>query len=84
MNPDPYRGMLGADGKAYAADAKSVIESATPGQVAGFVAETIQGVGGTVELADGYLPAVYQVGGNLRFLCSCKPFMQHTQACSTI
>ncbi|KAK9792977.1 hypothetical protein WJX73_005834 [Symbiochloris irregularis] len=61
MNPDPYRGMLGSDGKAYAADAKAVIESATPGQVAGFVAETIQGVGGTVELAEGYLPAVYQM-----------------------
>ncbi len=29
-------------------------------QVAGFMSEPIQGVGGAVPLADGYLPAVYQ------------------------
>lgn len=67
MNPDPYRGPFGSDGAAYAAECRSVIESCTPGAVAGFVAETIQGVGGTVPLADGYLPAVYdmvrQAGG---------------------
>lgn len=61
MNPDPYRGPFGSDGAAYAAECRSVIESCTPGAVAGFVAETIQGVGGTVPLADGYLPAVYDV-----------------------
>ena len=61
MNPDAYRGAFGADGKAYAADAKNVIETCTPGRVAAFCAETIQGVGGTVPLAEGYLPAVYEV-----------------------
>ena len=61
MNPDPYRGIFGNDGEAYAREAQSVIEHSTPGQVAGFCAETIQGVGGTVPLADGYLPAVYKV-----------------------
>lgn len=31
------------------------------GGVAGFISESIQGVGGSVPLADGYLPAVYDV-----------------------
>ncbi|GAB4815989.1 hypothetical protein N2152v2_003035 [Parachlorella kessleri] len=60
LNPDPYRGIFGNDGKAYAADVKDLVQSATPGQVAGFIHETIQGVGGAVPLADGYLPEVYQ------------------------
>ncbi|CAN1277095.1 Alanine--glyoxylate aminotransferase 2 homolog 3, mitochondrial [Linum perenne] len=33
---------------------------ATTGQVAGFVSEAIQGVGGIIEAAPGYLPAVYK------------------------
>ncbi len=33
----------------------------TSGRVAAFFSETIQGVGGAVPLADGYLPAVYKV-----------------------
>lgn len=35
----------------------------TSGQVAAFFSETIQGVGGALPLADGYLPEVYKVGG---------------------
>jgi alanine-glyoxylate transaminase/(R)-3-amino-2-methylpropionate-pyruvate transaminase len=42
-----------------------LIAGATCGQVAGFIAETIQGVGGAVQLADGYLPAVYKVSREL-------------------
>eukprot|EP00775_Hariotina_reticulata_P011373 gene11373-11522_t len=61
MNPDPYRGPFGNDGKRYAADVQDLIEGATSGQVAGFVAETIQGVGGATPLADGYLPEVYKI-----------------------
>eukprot|EP00271_Cylindrocystis_brebissonii_P005356 TRINITY_DN17365_c0_g1_i1.p1 TRINITY_DN17365_c0_g1~~TRINITY_DN17365_c0_g1_i1.p1 ORF type:complete len:514 (-),score=70.71 TRINITY_DN17365_c0_g1_i1:283-1767(-) len=61
LNPDPYRGLFGNDGAMYAADVANFVEHATPGKVAGFFAETIQGVGGAVELADGYLPAVYDV-----------------------
>jgi alanine-glyoxylate transaminase/(R)-3-amino-2-methylpropionate-pyruvate transaminase len=57
--PDPYRGRLGADGAAYAADVAEVIATATPGRVAALIAETIQGVGGAVELAAGFLPAAY-------------------------
>jgi alanine-glyoxylate transaminase / (R)-3-amino-2-methylpropionate-pyruvate transaminase len=61
LNPDPYRGVFGDDAAAYAADVGDLIRSATSGRVAGFFAETIQGVGGAVALADGYLPAVYKV-----------------------
>ena len=50
MTPDPYRGLWGRDdadaGKKYAADVKNLIDFATPGQVAAFIAESIQGVGG--------------------------------------
>jgi len=61
VNPNPYTGAFGNDGAKYAEDVRDVIQTCTPGGVAGFIAETIQGVGGTVPLADGYLPAVYQV-----------------------
>eukprot|EP00193_Tetraselmis_chui_P007786 CAMPEP_0177767958 /NCGR_PEP_ID=MMETSP0491_2-20121128/9443_1 /TAXON_ID=63592 /ORGANISM="Tetraselmis chuii, Strain PLY429" /LENGTH=480 /DNA_ID=CAMNT_0019284689 /DNA_START=261 /DNA_END=1703 /DNA_ORIENTATION=+ len=60
MNPDPYRGAFGNDGKAYAADVKDHILHGTSGRVGGFFAEPIQGVGGAVSLAEGYLPEVYK------------------------
>ena len=60
INPDAYRGGHGGDGPAYAADVADLIAHATPGRVAGFIHETIQGVGGAVPLADGYLPPVYE------------------------
>ena len=40
---------------------KDTIQFATPGRVAGFIHETIQGVGGSVQLADGFLSEAYQV-----------------------
>lgn len=61
MNPDPYRGVFGNDGVAYARDLQDLIQSATPGRVAGFIHETIQGVGGATPLADGYLPEAYRI-----------------------
>eukprot|EP01116_Phalansterium_solitarium_P004139 TRINITY_DN15033_c0_g1_i1.p1 TRINITY_DN15033_c0_g1~~TRINITY_DN15033_c0_g1_i1.p1 ORF type:complete len:478 (+),score=146.19 TRINITY_DN15033_c0_g1_i1:94-1527(+) len=64
LNPDPYRGPYkGSDpeaGKKYAWDVKNLIEHGTSGQVAAFIAEPIQGVGGSVQLAEGYLPEVYK------------------------
>ncbi len=61
--PDPYRGAWGRDnadaGRNYAADVKSLIDHATSGQVAGFIAESIQGVGGCVVFPDGYLQHAY-------------------------
>ncbi|GAA0177735.1 hypothetical protein LIER_29742 [Lithospermum erythrorhizon] len=59
LNPDQYRGVFGSDGLKYAKDVEDIITYGTSGQVAGFVAEAIQGVGGIKELAPGYLPAVY-------------------------
>src|SRR5436305_7879831 len=50
VTADPYRGPFGHNdpeaGKKYAADVKQLIDYATPGQVAGFIAESMQGVGG--------------------------------------
>ena len=71
LAPDPYRGPYGRDdtqaGGKFAADVKQLIDLATPGRVAAFIAESIQGVGGCVVFPDGYLEAVYrfvrQAGG---------------------
>ncbi|KAF7143613.1 hypothetical protein RHSIM_Rhsim05G0228300 [Rhododendron simsii] len=59
LNPDPYRGVFGSDGKMYAKDVEELITYGTSGHVAGFLSESIQGVGGIIELAPDYLPAVY-------------------------
>jgi alanine-glyoxylate transaminase/(R)-3-amino-2-methylpropionate-pyruvate transaminase len=62
--PDPYRGPWGKNnpdaGVKYAADIKDLIDYATPGCVAGFFAESIQGVGGAVVYPDGYLQTAYR------------------------
>jgi alanine-glyoxylate transaminase/(R)-3-amino-2-methylpropionate-pyruvate transaminase len=62
--PDPYRGLWGRDdadaGKKYAADVKNLIDFATPGQIAAFIAESIQGVGGCVVFPDNYLKHAYE------------------------
>src|SRR5438270_1103551 len=64
MTPDPYRGLWGRDdadaGKKYAADVKNLIDFGTTGQIAAFIAESIQGVGGCVVFPDGYLKHVYE------------------------
>src|ERR1700731_3373150 len=64
MTPDPYRGLWGRDdadaGKKYAADVKNLIDFATPGQVAAFIAESIQGVGGCVVFPEHYLKHAYE------------------------
>ena len=59
LNPDPYRGVFGSDGEKYAKDVQELIDFGTSGHVAGFISEAIQGVGGIIELAPNYLPAVY-------------------------
>jgi alanine-glyoxylate transaminase/(R)-3-amino-2-methylpropionate-pyruvate transaminase len=62
--PDRYRGQWGYDdadaGRRYAEDVQDLIRTATCGSVAAFIAEPIQGVGGTVELPPGYLGHAYE------------------------
>ncbi len=60
--PDLYRGRwtTADSGPLYAEDVRSVIDYATPGRVAAFIAESIQGVGGTVVFPDGYLREAYR------------------------
>src|ERR1700710_1565341 len=64
LAPYQYRGPFGYDdadaGKKYANDVKEVIDFATSGKVAGFIAESIQGVGGFVEFPKGYLKQTYE------------------------
>lgn len=64
MMPDTYRGPFGKDdpdaGKKYAADVGELIRYGTPGKIAAFIAESIQGVGGTVVFPDGYLKFAYE------------------------
>jgi alanine-glyoxylate transaminase/(R)-3-amino-2-methylpropionate-pyruvate transaminase len=64
VSPYPYRGPHGHDdpdaGRKYAEDVKSLIDYATPGKVAAFIAESIQGVGGFVVYPDGYLKHAYE------------------------
>jgi alanine-glyoxylate transaminase/(R)-3-amino-2-methylpropionate-pyruvate transaminase len=63
LSPYPYRGTWGYGdpdaGRKYADDVKQVIDYTTPGKVAGFIAESIQGVGGFVVFPDGYLQHAY-------------------------
>lgn len=69
LNPDPYRGVFGSDGEKYARDVDDLIKFGTSGHVAAFMSESIQGVGGIVELAPGYLPAAYNSIRNAGGLC---------------
>ena len=62
--PDPYRGLWGREdpeaGVKYAADIKNLIDFATPGRVAAFFAESIQGVGGVVVYPDGFFAQAFK------------------------
>ena len=64
ITPDPYRGSWGRDhveaGKKYAADVANLIDFATSGRIAAFIAESIQGVGGVIVYPDDYLRHVYE------------------------
>src|SRR5437764_4772029 len=73
MTPDPYRGLWGRDdvdaGKKYAADVQDLINFGTTGQIAAFIAESIQGVGGCVVFPDGYLKHAYDHVRNAGRVC---------------
>lgn len=69
LNPDPYRGIFGSDGEKYARDVQEIIDYGTSGNVAAFISEAIQGVGGIVEVAPGYLAAAYKMVRKAGGLC---------------
>jgi alanine-glyoxylate transaminase/(R)-3-amino-2-methylpropionate-pyruvate transaminase len=54
-NPDQYRGVYGYGIDPYVNDLDSVIKTSTPGVIAGFIAEPIQGYGGVMPLPGSYL-----------------------------
>lgn len=64
LMPDTYRGPWGRDdpqaAERYAGDVLDLIRYGTSGQVAAFIAESIQGVGGSIVFPDGYLKSVYE------------------------
>lgn len=59
--PDLYRGRWTSpdSGPQYADEIRQVIDFATPGRIAAFIAESVQGVGGAVVYPEGYLSAAY-------------------------
>ena len=59
-NPDQYRGMHGTTIDLYVEEIDRVIDSSTPGQIAGFIVEPIQGYGGVIPLPIGYLSAAFE------------------------
>src|SRR5262245_8543780 len=71
--PDRFRGPYGYDdlraGEEYALDVLDLIRSSTPGKVAGFICEPIQGVGGVVEMPPKYLKHVYKYVRDAGGLC---------------
>ena len=73
MMPDSYRGPYGMDdpdaGKKYAADIGETVRYATPGKIAAFIAESIQGVGGSVVFPDSYLQEAYAQARSFGGLC---------------
>src|SRR4051812_45650345 len=73
MNPDPYRspftGTPEEIASMSAADIRDIIRYSTPGKVAAFIAEPIQGVGGTTYGAPNYLKEAYAVIREFGGLC---------------
>ena len=65
INPDPYRSPFSGTPEEIAsksaADIRELIRFSTPGKVAAFIAEPIQGVGGTTHGAMNYLREAYAV-----------------------
>jgi len=71
--PDPYRSPFSGTPEAIASqsveDIRQVIRYSTPGRIAAFIAEPIQGVGGATQGAPNYLREAYQVAREYGGLC---------------
>ena len=65
VNPDPYRSPFGGTPEEIASrsveDIRDLIRYSTPGKVAAFICEPIQGVGGVTSAARNYLSEAYAV-----------------------
>jgi alanine-glyoxylate transaminase/(R)-3-amino-2-methylpropionate-pyruvate transaminase len=73
VNPDPYRspftGTPEEIARSSAEDIRDLIRYSTPGRIAAFIAEPIQGVGGTTLGAPNYLREAYAVAREHGGLC---------------
>jgi alanine-glyoxylate transaminase/(R)-3-amino-2-methylpropionate-pyruvate transaminase len=59
-NPNAYRGIFGAVLQPYLDEVDNALRASTPGRIAGFIAEPIQGFGGVMPLLPGYLPGAFE------------------------
>ena len=73
INPDPYRSPFTGTPEEIATksakDIRELIRFSTPGRIAAFIAEPIQGVGGTTHGAKNYLREAYAVARDHGGLC---------------
>jgi alanine-glyoxylate transaminase/(R)-3-amino-2-methylpropionate-pyruvate transaminase len=73
VSPDPYRSPFSGTPEEIAAqsveDIRSLIRFSTPGQIAAFIAEPMQGVGGVTHGAPSYLRRAYEVARAYGGLC---------------
>jgi alanine-glyoxylate transaminase/(R)-3-amino-2-methylpropionate-pyruvate transaminase len=60
-NPDRYRGVFGETVAPYVEEISHAIRASSPGQIAAFIAEPIQGFGGVMPLPAGYLSAAFEI-----------------------
>ncbi len=73
VSPDPYRSAFDGTPEAIASrsavDIRELVRYATPGRIAGFIAESIQGVGGVTYGAPNYLQEAYAAARDAGGLC---------------
>ncbi len=73
VNPDPYRTAFAGTAEQIAhksaEDIRDLIRYSTPGKIAAFIAEPIQGVGGATQGAPNYLREAYAIAREYGGLC---------------
>jgi alanine-glyoxylate transaminase/(R)-3-amino-2-methylpropionate-pyruvate transaminase len=73
VSPDPYRSAFGGTPEEIAhksaEDIRGIIRYSTPGKIAAFIAEPIQGVGGATHGAKNYLSEAYKITREHGGLC---------------